>query len=71
LSAIYAPEPRAWHAGCVIGAGLFIHGGQGISTVNLNKSVILPDFHLFDLGLFSWIKLNIVAEEQGGKAFNL
>jgi len=29
-SGIVAPNRRAWHAGCVVGCGLFVHGGTGM-----------------------------------------
>jgi len=56
-SEVHSPEVRGHHAGCVIGCGLIIHGGSGV----FGKTV-LNDWHMFDLGLSSWIKLNVVTE---------
>ena len=45
------PEARAHHAGCVFGAGLFIHGGEGNKT--------LSDWNLFDFGLQVWMNCEV------------
>ena len=49
-----APEARAHHAGCVFGAGLFVHGGLSGEG---NKT--LSDWNLFDFGLQVWINCEV------------
>ena len=52
------PELRAYHAGAILGPGLFIHGGQsGEGTRTLS------DWNLFDLGLQVWVKCEVTLQE--------
>ena len=44
------PEARAHHVGAVLGAGLFVHGGQ-----NSEGGKTIGDWNLFDFGLQVWI----------------
>ena len=55
---------RGHHAGCTIGCGLFVHGGSGRFGND-----VYNDWHLFDFGLSTWIKLNVVNPD--GSPFKL
>ena len=48
------PEARAHHVGAVLGAALFIHGGQSGEG---NKT--LSDWNSFDFGLQVWMKCSV------------
>ena len=50
LSKLPAPKARTYHAGCSLGCGMFIHGGQTAFS-----QASLDDWGLFDLSLTSYI----------------
>jgi len=55
-SRIDAPSPRSFHASCVYGPGLIIHGG--VNSDQGAKST--SDWNLFDFGLVCWIRIKCV-----------
>ena len=54
-AAVDVPSARAHHVSAVLGAGLFVHGGQSSQG---NKT--LSDWHLFDFGLQVWINCMVL-----------
>ena len=48
------PEARGHHAAAILGAGLFVHGGQ-----KAEETHALSDWNLFDLELQVWISLEV------------
>ena len=54
---VQIPEARAHHVSGVLGAGLFVHGGQNSEGIKT-----LSDWNLFDFGLQVWITC-LVKEE--------
>jgi hypothetical protein len=46
----------------MIGPGLFIHGGIGLTKTSLEPTV-LTDWAMFDVGLFCWLPLNVRNED--------
>jgi hypothetical protein len=61
---------RGYPAGCMIGTGLFIHGGVGLSKVSI-EPIVLNDWALFDVGLFCWINLRVRNETDNERNTSL
>lgn len=55
---VTSPKPRTFHAGCVFGPGLLIHGGQSGESLQT-----VDDWGFFDFGLGIWI--GCLVEMQG------
>lgn len=56
------PSERGFQAGSIYGCGLIIHGG----TASFPGAEILGDWHLFDIGLGSWITVEVFMKPPGG-----
>ena len=56
LAMLEYPSVRAYHASCVFGGGMFLHGG----TDSRQGCQVLMDWHCFDFGLGVWIKISIL-----------
>ena len=56
------PRERGYHAACAYGTGLIVHGGSS----SVPGSEPLSDWHMFDLGLGTWIQLECYWAPQNG-----